>query len=116
MKTSNEKLSHEAYKRVREARNWNTLGAVIGILMIGGVVYIHLRPEFDVSLKWTLVVFALSLVGLAFMTDVVKYVGYKGQPKCPRCGEVIEKGKLIDHELPKHCGQCGLEIIPEKGK
>lgn len=82
--------------------------------MIGGVVYLHLHPEFDVGLKWSLVIFFFSLIGLAFMTDVVKYVGYKGQPKCLRCGEVIEKGKLIDHELPKHCSHCGLEIMPEE--
>jgi protein-S-isoprenylcysteine O-methyltransferase Ste14 len=112
--TTNEELSYEAYSRVRQARVWNTLSAVAGILMIGGVVFLHFHSEFDVSVIWSLIVLVLSLVGLAFMTDAVRYVGFKGQPKCPRCGEVIERGKLLDHDLPKQCEHCSLEIRSRK--
>ena len=105
----NEKLSHEAYKRVRRSRHRNTLLAVLALAVIAGLSLFH----FDVGLIWLLVLSVVSLIGLAFMTNIVKFAEHSGQPKCPRCGEVIEQGKLIDHELPKHCNHCGLEIKPD---
>lgn len=110
MATPNEKLSHEAYKRVRQSRRRNTILAVLAVAVIAGLSLFH----FDVSLNWLLVISVLSLVGLAFMTDIVKYVESDWQPKCPRCEEFIENGRFIDHEFPKNCNHCGLEILPDE--
>ncbi|MHB8534102.1 MAG: hypothetical protein ACYDBW_01495 [Sulfuricaulis sp.] len=84
--------------------------AVLALIAIAGLSLFH----FNVDLIWLLVLTVFSLIGLAFMTDIVKFVEHSGQPKCPRCGEIIESGKFIDHKFPKSCGHCGLEIMPEK--
>jgi predicted RNA-binding Zn-ribbon protein involved in translation (DUF1610 family) len=107
---TNEKLSHEAYVRVRRSRRRNTVLAVLALAVIAGLSLFH----FDVGLIWLLILSVLSLIGLAFMTDIVKFVEHSGKPKCPRCGEIIESGKFIDHKFPKNCSHCGLEITPEK--
>ena len=114
MALSKNELSHEAYRRVRRSRRWNTFSAVVVVSIIGGAVFFHLHLEFTVNLTWSLMVFVASLLGLAFMGDLVKYVGHKGQPRCPQCEELIESGKLIDHKFPTSCSHCGLEIIPEE--
>lgn len=109
-----EKLSREAFKRVWKSRRWNTAWAVASVAFIGAIVFVHTYTDLEISLGWTLVLFGLGQIGFIFMRDIVEYVEQFGKPKCPRCGKIIEEGRLLDHELPKHCGHCGLEIIGER--
>lgn len=109
-----EKLSREAFKRIWKSRRWNTFWSFAAITVIGVIVFVHTYTNLEVSLGWTLVLVGLSLIGLAFMRNIVEYVEQFGKPKCPRCGNIIESGRLLDHELPKNCNHCGLEIIDER--
>lgn len=92
---------------IRHARMRNTLLAIFCLFGIGGVVYL---VNNDIWLDLNGILIGGVVFGFVNILFVTFSKGLKELTisRCPKCGEVVERNKYLDSELPKFCPNCGL--------
>ncbi len=96
-------LKHE----IRRERTFNTVGTVITLFLLGGLVWLYVYSEIQIPLIINALFSIIPIALYGFFSDSFLAMSCA---TCPRCNHIVEKGRYLSEDLPARCPKCLLGL------
>lgn len=95
-------------ERLHAVRKSNSIGSILVVFALAVVVWLFELFDGRIPIYVSIM---LSVFSMPIMWLFYDKVNDAGIVKCPKCGGVVEKGRMIGHKLPESCPHCGLRVL-----
>jgi hypothetical protein len=104
-------FSDELLKRINGKRKSAAIIAFIAVAMMGLMAWLYQYSNFSMSYFYKIIIYILLLpTGYC----IYSYANSAFKVICPKCGALVEQGRLPGDVMPMCCPRCKLPVLSKR--